>query len=88
MKRKTTTNLASVAIITVVSPLLALAILAAVRTAGGNNNDLLLLLLTLASFTVSGINGFGRRTIKAISVSTAMRTHLAEPSSVGQRFRA
>ena len=56
------TNLASAAMIVILSPVLLLAIIVSVKTAGVRENDTLLLLLTLLSAFLSGINGFGRRT--------------------------
>jgi len=86
MKAKTTTNLASVVMLAVLTPFLALAILVSIKTAGIRNNEVLLLLLTLSSAVLSGINGFGRRTSKAVPFSTAKtasepRLHLSARSS-------
>jgi len=86
MKAKTTTNLASVVMLAVLTPFLALAILVSIQTAGIRNNEVLLLLLTLSSAVLSGINGFGRRTSKAVPFSTAKtvsdtRIHLSARSS-------
>ena len=55
----------------ILSPILALAILVSIQTAGIRNNDVLLLLLTLSSAVLSGINGFGRRTARAVQLSPA-----------------
>ena len=63
MKTNKPKNVASVAMIAILSPFLILAILVSVRTAGVLENDVLLVLLTLSSAVLSGINGFGRRTI-------------------------
>ena len=71
MKAITTTNLASVVMLAVLTPFLALAILVSIKTAGIRNNEVLLLLLTLSSAVLSGINGFGRRTSTAVPFSTA-----------------
>jgi len=71
MKANTTKNLASVVTLAILSPFLALAILASIQTAGIRNNDVLLLLLTLLSAVLSGINGFGRRTATAVPLSPA-----------------
>jgi hypothetical protein len=71
MKTNTTTNVASAVMLIILSPLLALAILVSIQTAGMRNNELLLLLLTLSSAVLSGINGFGRRTARAIQLSPA-----------------
>ena len=86
MKAKVTTNLTSVVMLAVLTPFLALAILVSIQTAGIRNNDVLLLLLTLSSAVLSGINGFGRRTPKAVPFSTAKtssdtRLHLSARSS-------
>jgi hypothetical protein len=71
MKANTTTNVASVVMLVILSPFLALAILVSINTAGLRNNEVLLLLLTLSSAVLSGINGFGRRTPRPVPVSTA-----------------
>jgi hypothetical protein len=86
MKANNTTNLASVVMLVVLTPFLALAVLVSIKTAGIRNNEVLLLLLTLSSAVLSGINGFGRRTSTAIPVSTAKtvsrkRLHLSARSS-------
>ena len=86
MKAKTTTNLASVVMLVILSPFLALAILVSIQTAGIKDNEVLLLMLTLLSAVLSGINGFGRRTLKAVPLSTAKtasdtRLHLSARSS-------
>ena len=86
MKANTTTNLASVVMLVVLTPFLALAILVSIKTAGFGNNEVLLLLLMLSSAVLSGINGFGRRTSTAIPFSTAKtvrgaRLHLSARSS-------
>ena len=62
MKTNTTKNLASAAMLVVLSPVLILAILVSVKTEGFVGNDMLLLLLTLTGAVLTGINGFGRRT--------------------------
>jgi hypothetical protein len=71
MKVNTTTNVASAVMLIILSPFLALGILISIKTAGIRNNDVLLLLLTLSSAVLSGINGFGRRTAKAVQLSPA-----------------
>ena len=85
MKAKTTTNLASVAMLIILSPFLALAILVSIKTAGIKDNEVLLLMLTLLSAVLSGINGFGRRTSKAVSLaantSSDTRVHMSARSS-------
>ena len=86
MKANTTTNLASVVMLVILSPFLALAILVSIETAGIRDNEVLLLMLTLLSAVLSGINGFGRRTSKAVPLATAKtrsdaRLHLSARSS-------
>jgi len=86
MKAKVTTNLTSIVMLVVLTPFLALGILVSIKTAGIRNNDVLLLMLTLSSAVLSGINGFGRRTPKAVPFSTAKkvsdsRLHLSARSS-------
>jgi hypothetical protein len=71
MKTNKPKNVASVAMIAILSPFLILAILVSVRTAGVLENDVLLVLLTLSSAVLSGINGFGRRTTRAIPLPAA-----------------
>jgi hypothetical protein len=70
MKTNTTKNLASAAMLVVLSPFLALAMMVSVKTAGIQGNTVLLVLLTLTGAVLSGINGFGRRTAMAIPPST------------------
>jgi len=60
--------------IAIVSLLMTQTILVRVETAGISENAVLLLLLTLSSAVLSGINGFGRRAIKAASLSAANRS--------------
>ena len=86
MKAKFTTNVASVVMLVILSPFLALAILVSIQTAGIKDNELLLLMLTLLSAVLSGINGFGRRTPQAVPLSTATKSsdnglHLSARSS-------
>jgi hypothetical protein len=71
MKTNTKTNVASAVMLIILSPILALAILVSIQTAGIRNNEFLLLLLTLSSAVLSGINGFGRRTARAVQLSPA-----------------
>jgi hypothetical protein len=71
MKANTTRNLASVVMLVVLSPFLALAMLVSIQTAGIRDNEVLLLLLTLSSAVLSGINGFGRRTPTTAQLSPA-----------------
>lgn len=87
MKANTTTNLASVAMLVVLTPFLALAILVSIKTAGIKDNTMLLLLLTLSSAVLSGINGFGRRTATAVQLSPAKTpSRGAEPSRASVTF--
>jgi len=86
MKANTTTNVVSVAMLAILTPFLALAILVSIKTAGIRDNEVLLLMLTLLSAVLSGINGFGRRTPKAVPLTTAKATsdprlHLSARSS-------
>ena len=74
MKSNTTRNLASVVMLVILSPFLALAILVSIKTAGLRDNEVLLVLLTLFSAVLSGINGFGRRTARSVSLSTVRAT--------------
>lgn len=71
MKTTTTKNLASAVMFVIISPFLALAMIVSVKTSGIVKNDVLLLLLTLTGAVLSGINGFGRRTAKALPLSPA-----------------
>ena len=66
MKTNTTKNLASAAMLVVLSPVLILAILVSVKTEGFVGNDMLLLLLTLTGAVLTGINGFGRLTTQPV----------------------
>jgi hypothetical protein len=87
MKANTTRNLASVAMLVVLSPFLALAMLVSIKTAGIKDNYVLLLLLTLSSAVLSGINGFGRRTATAVQLSPAKtRSRSANPSGASVTF--
>jgi len=87
MKANTTKNLASVVTLAILSPFLALAILASIKTAGIGNNDVLLLMLTLLSAVLSGINGFGRRTATAVQLSPVKtKSRGADPSTVSVMF--
>lgn len=69
MKPNTTKNLTSAVMFAILVPFLALSMLVSVRSNGILENDVLLLLLTLSGAVLSGINGFGRRTANAVSVS-------------------
>jgi len=83
MKSNTTRNLASVVMLVILSPFLALAILVSIKTAGIKDNEVLLLLLTLSSAVLSGINGFGRRTANPAPLSTVRATCAGDDSSRG-----
>ena len=71
MKVNTQKNLASVAMLAILSPFMSLGILVSIKTMGIRNNEALLLVLTLLSAVLSGINGFGRRTVTAVQLSPA-----------------
>jgi hypothetical protein len=71
MKTNTTKNLTSAVMFVILTPFLALAMLLNVKASGVAGNDTLLLLLVLSGAVLSGINGFGRRTAKAIPLSPA-----------------
>ncbi len=84
MKANTTKNLASVAMLVVLSPFLALAMLVSIKTAGIKDNTVLLLLLTLFSAVLSGINGFGRRTATSVPLSSVRATCAGDDPSQGR----
>jgi len=67
MKAFTTKELVSLAVIAITAPVLALGVVLAASVMVASGNRLLLLALTLCGAVVSGINGFGRRTVKAQS---------------------
>ncbi len=69
MKRLTTQEILSLIGMAIAAPVLAIAVLVSARVAAVAENDLLLFALALCGAVVSGINGFGRRTIKAKSHS-------------------
>ena len=64
MKELKGKELISLAGIAVTSPILALAILISACRAAVADYDLLLVMLSLCGAVVSGVNGFGRRTIR------------------------
>jgi len=66
MKAITTREYVSLALIAITAPVLALGLVFAIRTEAAGN-EFLLLALTLCGAVVSGINGFGRRTVRADS---------------------
>jgi hypothetical protein len=67
MKELKAKELISLAGIAVTAPILALAILVSARRAAVADYDMLLVILSLCGAVVSGLNGFGRRTIKTPS---------------------
>jgi hypothetical protein len=71
MKANTQKNLASVAMLAILSPIMALGILVSIKSLGIRNNEAMLLVLTLLSAVLSGINGFGRRMATAVQLSPA-----------------
>ncbi len=72
MKAFTTKEFVSLAVIVITAPVLALGVVLASATVAAGN-ELLLLALTLCGAVVSGINGFGRRTVMAKSQSRRSR---------------
>ena len=66
MKAITTREYVSLALIAITAPVLAIGLGFAIRTVAAGNESLLLA-LTLCGAVVSGINGFGRRTVRAES---------------------
>ena len=64
MKEIRTKELISLAGIAVTAPIFALAILVSARRAAVADYDFLLVVLSVCGAVVSGLNGFGRRTIK------------------------
>lgn len=73
MKAITTRESVSLAVIVIIAPVLALGVVLAARVMVATGNELMLLALTLCGAVVSGINGFGRRTVKAESQSRRSR---------------
>jgi hypothetical protein len=73
MKVFTTKDVVSLAVIAITAPVLALAVVLAARVMVAAGNELMLLALTLCGAVVSGINGFGRRTVRAESQSPSSR---------------
>jgi hypothetical protein len=65
MKNLTTKELVSLAGIVIVTPLLALGILVSARAVAMVGSDVSLLALALCGAVISGVTGFGRRTIKS-----------------------
>jgi hypothetical protein len=73
MKALTKKEFISLALIAIIAPVLALGIFLAAREMVAAGNEFLLLALTLCGAVVSGINGFGRRTVRAESQSPSSR---------------
>lgn len=73
MKSLTRKEFVSLALIAIIAPVLALGIVLAARDMVAAGNEILLLALTLCGAVVSGINGFGRRTVRAESQSRRSR---------------
>jgi hypothetical protein len=73
MRVFTTKDVVSLAVIAITAPVLALGIVIAARVMVAAGNEFLLLALTLCGAVVSGINGFGRRTVRAESQSSSSR---------------
>jgi hypothetical protein len=65
MKAITTKELISLAAIAIVAPVLALAVFVSAGSVLSGGYDVLLLALTLCGAVVNGLNGFGRRTVRA-----------------------
>jgi len=73
MKAFTTKEFVSLAVIVITAPVLAMGAALAASVMVARGNALLLLALTLCGAVVSGINGFGRRTVRAESQSRRSR---------------
>lgn len=73
MKPITAKEFVSLVVIAITAPILALALVAGARAAVAGGHELLLLTLTLCGAVVSGINGFGRRTVQLGSHSRGGR---------------
>ena len=73
MKAITTKEFLSLAAIAIIAPLFALALIGSLRATVAAGNEFLLLALTLCGAVVSGINGFGRRTVRDESDSHGSR---------------
>jgi len=72
MKAITTKEFVSLALIAITAPVLALGLVLAIRTVAAGN-EFLLLALTLCGAVVSGVNGFGRRTVRTESQARGSR---------------
>ena len=73
MKAITPKEFVSLVVILITAPVFALALEIGASAMVSGGNELLLLALTLCGAVVSGINGFGRRTVKAHSHSRSSR---------------
>jgi len=73
MRALTTKEVVSLAVIAITAPMLALGVVLAARAMVAAENELMLLTLTLCGAVVSGLNGFGRRTVRAESQSRRSR---------------
>jgi hypothetical protein len=72
MKAITAKELVSLALILITAPVFALGVVFSIRAVSGGN-EFLLLMLILSGAVVSGINGFGRRTVRSESQSRSSR---------------
>ena len=72
MKAITAKEFLSLALIAITAPVLALGLVLALRTVAVEN-EFLLVALTLCGAVVSGINGFGRRTVRTESQARGSR---------------
>jgi hypothetical protein len=73
MKAVTTKEFVSLAVIAITAPVLAFGVVLAASVMVAADNGFLLLALILCGAVVSGINGFGRRTVGAESQSRGSR---------------
>ena len=73
-KAITTKEFVSLAIIAITAPLFALALISGIRVMYATGNEVFLLALTLCGAVVSGVNGFGRRTVDVGRWSRASRS--------------
>jgi hypothetical protein len=67
MKTVTTKEIVSLGAIAIVTPMFALSLLVSAHTVAIAANDVSLLGIALCGAVISGITGFGRRTVKANS---------------------
>jgi hypothetical protein len=73
MKAVTTKEFISLVVIAIAAPVLALGVFLAASAIVAAGNELLLTALTLCGAVVSGVNGFGRRTVRTDSRSHRSR---------------